>query len=379
MCVIIHLDAKENLSDDNWFNAINNNEHGFGMLVKIPRGGGKLDEIKLIKLFNESGNDVEEIKETVGKYQEYERWIHLRYKTVGSTTEDNVQPFLIREDGDRVAYFMHNGTLSAYRPTTTYVHGVQTPQDDRSDSQIFAETFLKPSLENVYSNTIGVGDYTCDFFRDTLDNNWNATKQGAAKNRGVIVSNYAPTLIINNNLWTTIYNDEPNDEGEYNEIAVSNDDYFDKLVRGSLHEKLKKEKEDKERKEREEKWKQNGQSSQTKGGSSIQKLIGFRPNNNLVDNPTIKITDIIDDVDIIDGDQIDWKAFATVSYNEWREAFADHEQHECALIVYNIAQQLYEAVDESESQSTKILTLLKKIAELEKKLESVSATVEEKV
>lgn len=260
MCVIICLKPGEMIDWDEFFNACHNNEHGFGMVTRKnskSRKKNALDELDLIKMFNEEGNDPKEIYDIIKQNRRYQRYIHLRNTTVGKTSQDNVQPFLVFDDKEsgKQIYFMHNGTLSEFKgsavQTYSHAHGCYQPVSDdqeESDTFRFAEEVLKPSLVSSFSQEIGLGDYSTSLFTDFLTQRW---KSNGGFNRGLLVSNFLPELYLNDSDWKMLKKAVDQEQKEV-EIKVSNDKYFDKLVRGTLYEANKKAEEERKKKEEEE-------------------------------------------------------------------------------------------------------------------------------
>lgn len=337
MCVIIHMKPNTLIDRTAWDNAVNNNEHGFGMIVKVPNddknNNSKYDLI-LVKEFDEKGLSPEKLWEHVVNYKEYDRWIHLRYKTVGSVSEENVQPFLVYENKEenKIAYFMHNGTLNGYKPSTYgdsklpfgFPSFVEVDSDikENSDTQNFSKYFLTPVIPSFYSTDIGVGDYTNKIFTTMLETEWNSARQGGAKNRGIIISNYTSSVKLNPDLWTTYYNSEIDEEtGEYDQFTVSNDDYLDQLVRGSLFDKIESEKKARIEKEAE--------ANRAKNRTPVP-LLEFRPNSSwTVDIPDL--VDIFNDPDIFDENSMNAFHLSGITYEEW---LALAQENEDAVIAY---------------------------------------------
>lgn len=341
MCVIINMKPNTILDKEAWDTAVANNEHGFGMLVRIPQKN-KLDKLELIKEFNANGNDPDDLFKIVQKYQEYERWIHLRYKTVGGLTSDNVQPFQVFSDNDgRVAYFMHNGTLFDFK-SHTWMNGYEIDGVE-SDSSRFAREIIQDALPNIVGPN-GIGDYACSFYANYVESIWK--KQGPATNRGVIISNYAPTLILNDKGWTMFYNSEKNENGGYDEFKVSNDDYFQDLKRGKRFEEEKKKREEEARKKREEESAQRALTFQPGSGERPkEELIKYRINSSVY-STIPNLADIFGDPDIFDGDDLNAYYLAAVTDEEWERVFKAGEFKTCAYIMSRVCEEMYDVANE---------------------------------
>lgn len=340
MCVIMNMKPNTIIDKDAWDTAVNNNEHGFGMVVRIPRKG-KLDKLELIKEFDEEGNNPDELYKIVQKYQKYERWIHIRYKTVGGLTKDNVQPFVVFSDEDKVAYFMHNGTLSDFK-SHTWSHGHEI-DDVESDSSRFAREVIQEILPNIIGEK-GVGDYTCNFYTKFVEDIWK--KQGPAQNRGVIISNYAPTLLLNTNSWTRYYNSDKNEAGSYDEFMVSNDDYFQDLKRGKKFDEEKKKKEEEARIKREEEAAQRVLTFQPLSGDRKPAELRTLQVNSSMYSSIPNLADIFGDPDIFDGDDLNAYYLAAVTDEEWEQLFKENEFRVCAYIMSRVCEEMYEVANE---------------------------------
>lgn len=360
MCVIIKMLPKQKMDFEAWENAVHNNEHGFGMVVRKPRKS-KTDELVLVKHFDAKGLDPKFLYDEVEKHKNYERWIHLRYKTAGDVSEDNVQPFLVYEDDDgRQAYFMHNGTLSDYKPRTTvsweYGMKVEHSDDPRSDSQIFAEDCLSKSIGSMWSQDIGRGDYTCDFFIGFVDDIWR--KQGPATNRGVIISNYANSLRMAISDWTTFYNSEK-DGDKYHEFLVSNDLYFDTLVRGTEFDRLE---EEKKLKKAQENTKQIEHWKSTGARRAVQ-LSTVKPNENLTTSlPDLDL--IFNDPDVFDSNQINSYFLSSISFEEWEAMFKNQSYGVGAYVCYRLSEEMWDMNQDNDQIRDRYDELRKKYDDL---------------
>lgn len=377
MCVIITMKAGTLIDKDAWENAVYNNEHGFGMIVRIPRKT-KNDELKLIKEFNENGLHPDDLWEHVVKYKKYDRHIHLRYKTAGSVSLDNVQPFLIYEDkeNDRIAYFMHNGTLNGYKVGNyatvknlpyghpTFISTEGRDIENMSDSQNFADLFLTPMVKSFYTPEVGAGDYTNEVFMKLLETEWNATRNGTARNRGIIISNYAPPLRLNPDMWEIFYNNEPNDDSrEFDQFVVSNDDYFDDLVRGSLFDQIEEEKKAQKEKEAEERRAAAAGTAETR---EIVPLLTFRPNASYSTNLP-PLTTIFGDPDIFNEDKLNAYYLSGVTYEEWMKLLKEKELNVGAYILRELSHYAYDVTMETYSAQAALGKMKEKYDEMETK------------
>ena len=222
MCVIISLEPEIMLPTSLLENAVWNNPHGVGLIVE------KGKKLEVIREFFKEGTEPKFVHDLLKKHSKYRRHLHLRWKTEGELNLDNTHPFKVHDEKE--VWFMHNGTLHEYRPTTT--NGVTDP---RSDSQIFADRILKPLLKVLD------GDYSTDIIKDVILKFWGLTS------RGLLVAAGQKPYYINVRDWKTIrakYN------GEDIEFLASNDDYFNHLKRGYEHDRREDARKKKEAEER---------------------------------------------------------------------------------------------------------------------------------
>lgn len=279
MCKIIHFQPGQMLPVDMLENAIANNWHGYGLIVKTPK---KLTVLK--KVPNDFDNPettrglFKEIHDLLKKYIKYERVIHLRHKTEGDVSEDNCHPFKVYELDGREVYFAHNGTMYEYRANT---HVAGQEKDNRSDSKIFADKILAPLLELTKD-----GNYDQYMFKFLLAKVW-----GGTNNMGVLVSNDLPTYEFPYTEWKNIV--VKNSDGEDVTIRASNDSYFKEIKRGPIYEENKKKKEEQERSFRPNHLPANTNTRHDWPLSQLRN-IDFQQNNYL----TEELVDIMDHIDL---------------------------------------------------------------------------------
>lgn len=230
MCVIMVCKPGIIPPYDKFKNAVLNNPHGWGLIMKA---NGRL-EVK--RGFDEKGTDPEALYKLMDDNKDIERVLHVRWATEGDKNEENTHPFPVFSSNTRDIFFMHNGTLTSYRPPA----GI-TVNDDlygASDSRRFAETKLGPLLLHLRGQN-GNADYSDPLVREVLAKYW----EGVSK--GILVANDLENMYFNPTAWTEIkYEEEVEVEGEKinltKEWKSSNNDYYNTLSRGPVYEEQKK-------------------------------------------------------------------------------------------------------------------------------------------
>lgn len=241
MCVIMVLPKGVVLPFDKLQNAVWNNPHGYGLVMK----DNGLLEVR--KAFDPKGTDPDVIARLLEDNKDIERVIHLRWKTEGSLNLENTQPFTVYySEGSKIIHreFMHNGTLYDYRetPQTVWQNGARVAVDDDSntpsDSRNFADRVLRPMLLH-FEGENGKADIQNPFLYKMIDKFWGV----AQHNRGIIIANDQDHLLINQKAWSEI-------NTTTGKFVASNDDYFSELKRGYEFEARKKRIEEQERQTR---------------------------------------------------------------------------------------------------------------------------------
>lgn len=194
-------------------NAAYNNWHSFGLVVKKD---GKLEIIKEVP---ESGEvDPKKVYDLLGKYKDYERFLHLRHNTAGATTLENTHPFDVYYDKKtkRHVVFMHNGTFYPYVSKKVVNACTVDDPDGPSDTKNFVDMVLIPYLTSMDFGK-GKADIQNKLTQDLIKKFWNGA------NRGVLISSdQAPWFI-----------DDWKEVGPIgNKFKASNDQYFEKVIRG---------------------------------------------------------------------------------------------------------------------------------------------------
>lgn len=208
MCVIFHFTPGSSLNKEQFFNAVHNNWHGYGLVLV---DGNK--HCQLLKGFSEEGTNPETLWKLIEDNNDIDRYLHIRHSTRGGTDESNVQPFQVYNGGGREVFFMHNGTLG-------YSFGSHTT--GKSDTLDFCEKILQPALLR-WTGENGKGDYTDEeFYRLIIDKQW------VDSSTGLFVSNNLPPRRIGKN-WSQYKHPDDTSNGT---VWVSNTLYFEKVSRG---------------------------------------------------------------------------------------------------------------------------------------------------
>ncbi|RUP39363.1 MAG: hypothetical protein EKK63_10215 [Acinetobacter sp.] len=204
MCVIIQLKPNFTPTYEKIKNAVLNNRDGWGLVVK-DRG-----RLSVRRECPEKGNDPDVIYQALLDGVSQERFLHVRFNTVGKTNLDNCHPFTVMNDGKGKARieFMHNGTIHKYKPGQSLT--------DWSDSRNYAYTFMF-NLLNKFKGENGLGDYHDPFFSTLIGDTF------GNMNRGLLISSKFNPLRLGN--WSTIV-----DGGD--SFFASNDDYFRTAMSG---------------------------------------------------------------------------------------------------------------------------------------------------
>ena len=214
MCVIFAIGAGATVNKTQLFNAVYNNWHGYGLILKDTNG-----HLQVLRGFDENGTDPEVVWKLLEDNKDIERYLHVRHSTKGAEDESNVQPFPVYSSNSRDVFFMHNGTLYSFGSNNS---------TGKSDTLEFCEKILTPSLLR-WNGTNGKGDYTDEeFYRLIMEKHWNQTSMG------LLVSNDLPYVRIGSQ-WSQYKHPDETSEGE---VFVSNTSYFDKVQRGPRFLKL---------------------------------------------------------------------------------------------------------------------------------------------
>lgn len=320
MCVIICLTPGYTLPFDMLENACYNNPHGFGLVLRDP----KYQKLQLIKSSEEelqAGNDPKRIYELLKENEDIERYLHVRWKTEGDISVDNVQPFCTYNSKNREVYFMHNGTLQDYKPPTYghYVNGAQQVKPEnsgpvQSDTYRFNEQFLSPLL-NRFSGENGKGDILDPVFKQILTKFWGIS----SVNKGLLVSSDQGFVLINKSDWKTI-------KTTHGEFLSSNDTYFEKLTRGPVFEMKEKERKEREAAENQRRF----QETKKDPKSSIYQLKQILLKDKI--QLPIDIKELMSNVDVYSEEGL--ASLKNVTAIEWEEFLDKNKDDNVSLLIH---------------------------------------------
>lgn len=318
MCVIFTLSPGARFPKDKFFNAVYNNWHSWGLVLKDGNG-----RTQLLRDCPETGeNDPELIYKLLEDNIDITRYLHLRHTTKGSTSLENTQPFIPYSSSSREVYFFHNGTLPSFG---------EYGSSGKSDTLDFCEKILIPAFTNIEAGN-GRGDYHNEFFlKQIFDKNFSSTSTG------LFVSNDLPALRIGHG-WSKWKQDE-----DAPEIWVSNTSYFDSVSRGPEHERRK----EAERKERESRFQET--FTKTPQGEKKEKIREFNKAALYSDPEVVQvIREIWKDADLETPEGYAKLAFATEQeFSDYAKVSVENnEEYAIGLLFVKGACYLYDALTE---------------------------------
>lgn len=360
MCVIIHLRPNVLIPYDKLENAVYNNPHGYGLIMKDD---GRLG---VTKKFDEKGTDPKEVYELLERNIDVERYLHLRWKTVGDANLDNTQPFCGFNSDKRQVWFMHNGTLYDYKKKIadgTNVSGILQFKDDDSisDTRNFVETDLSELLAKIQGEK-GIADIHDPLFLKMV------CKLFGSSSKGLLISNDQDPIFLNRGQWATVptgkYITTKDKKGITSSTEIrflaSNDDYFSALKRGPEFDRR-----EKERKEKEE-------------AARKANPVAIHSGNRVTSNAPV-VTPITSDMfdrkfgihKKIEGLEFDWDihdpagaaALANVTLAEW-QALNEKSPEQVMNVMFYLSTHLKNVVDDNAKLTEKLDRASKRIESL---------------
>lgn len=354
MCAILHLKPGVMPTINQLEYACYNNWHSYGLVTKV---GNKLD---IKRVLPESGEvDPKEVWDALTADIEYERFLHLRHNTAGATTIENTHPFEVFFSKKRHILWMHNGTLHPYKSKKQMPSGGQIDDPDGpSDSANFATQVLQPYLAGCNFGN-GTGDIHHPLFKRIIKDHWTGS------NRGLLIANDQEPLFIDE--WKTI----TGKDGKT--FYASNDEYFEKLVRGPEKDrreaaaKAKALEESNKNRREVQQYLNDGNNSRT-----IIPLASVKPNT--ISHSFYKLSEslssLVNDWDVYDRDGAVSLGYAT---KEELSEFYDGSKLECVALmewVFTDYLKMYEELislrEDKDSATRKIASLVTELKQLKK-------------
>ena len=354
MCVIFILNPGYTLPYEMLKNACLNNPHGYGIVIKRKNG------LDIRKELPEDGNDPEVIYKILKDNEDALRYVHVRWKTQGDVSEENVQPFEVFNDNvlvgkkkvKRQVIFAHNGTLSQYSTTYSYgQQGVQPQIPVPSDSLRFSREVLRPFLPKLIGEK-GVADISDPTVKMILDKYW-----PASANRGILICNNLDHMLFSESAWDKITTSRiVNGEEVKSEFLASNNDYFNELKRGPVYDKIKEE----ERKAAEAQRARNSafSSSTTPKTGSVVNFTS--PKFYEQYSFSEKITDLLEDHDMYKPEG--YLSLANLTYSEWNRLISDASVDDLTAMMLYLTDFLKQAHDKLDAKAVTEPTLLQSAA-----------------
>lgn len=216
MCNILILKPGQMIPQEDFWNMCYNNWHSYGLVTKVD---GKLDVKKKVPKSGEI--DPQELWDLCQADIQYERIVHVRHTTAGTTTLDNCHPFDLYYDqaSGKHVMFAHNGTLYQYKSKKYDEKGIAVDDDTGpSDTQNFATKILQPLLAGWNGGT-GKADIHNEMFKRIVREFWPATS-----NRGIIIANDQASFIFGD--WKKMKIEDGS------EVITANEEYFSTVKRG---------------------------------------------------------------------------------------------------------------------------------------------------
>lgn len=349
MCVIIVIPAGVSMPKEALYNAVYNNPHSYGLILKD--GNGKTSLVK------DAPAEVDPalIEKLLNDNIDVKRYLHLRWATRGGKNLDNAQFFEVYHSGKRTVYFGHNGTLD------NKFGGLK--DDDPSDTKDFADKVVTKALLK-WSGENGKADYIDSSFYDLI-----IKPQWTNYSKGILVSNDLDDLMFGPDIngWTNL-----TINGEKLPIMVSNTDYFATVNRGP-------EKDRREAKRREEEAAKRGQETfQFRNGPipSIADRTNLRTALNFARDMLSRDTKVLEAIKQMFNnlDITTREGLATLAYVS-REEFQEFLAKNPSSTVIELLVLMSDALDESEKD---IKNLGKKIERMQKRINNLEGRDETK-
>jgi predicted glutamine amidotransferase len=326
MCVICVLEPGYTLPYEMLSIACHNNPHGYGVIIKREEG------LDIRKGLSEDGNDPDEIYKILKENEDTQRVLHVRWKTQGDVSEDNTQPFEVFDKEIKIGKkkvrrhiaFAHNGTLGQYIPP--YQHQAQRQGPVPRDTLNFANQVLRPFLPILHGDE-GQADISDPFVKLMLDKYW------SAGNRGILVCNNLENYLFNKSTWEEIETEEViEDKVVQGKFLASNNDYFEKVIRGPLYEKQKREEEERKAAEK---------AANSAFSTQRENFLGYSPKFYEQYTLSESISDILEDYDMYRAEG--YIQLANLTYHEWFKMVSEAKPDDVASMFLYLTDYLHQA------------------------------------
>jgi len=317
-----------------------NNWHSYGIILKA---NGKLEVRKGCSDSDDKICDPQEIYKILKDNEDVERFVHLRHRTEGEINEANTQPFPVLSTKKRSLYFMHNGTMQAWRGQQTDPEALQ----GASDSRRYAELQLTPMLTRLVG-TRGIADLEDPYVRDILEKFW-----PGSNNRGLLISSDQEPYFFSPAAWST----KTFDQGQ--PFKSSNDDYWNTVQRGPEKERL-----DAERKKREEEARAKNNSvvrvpTARASTKELSPLISMPFKNKF--QLSEAMLHLLEDWDIYNDNG--WQELANVTHIEWEDFIRRSEPQDLPCLLFYATDAMKRIGEKNEKMMAKLAKASKLIAD----------------
>jgi mRNA-degrading endonuclease HigB of HigAB toxin-antitoxin module len=371
--VIICLQAGASINKQQLYNAVFNNWHGYGLVLRDQN-----NRLQILKGFDELGTNPEVVWKLLEDNKDIERYLHVRHSTKGAADETNVQPFEVYNSNERQVFFMHNGTLSTFG-------GAWNNDQGKSDTLDFCDKILSPALLR-WNGPQGKADYTDeDFYRLVVEKQW------TSNSTGLFVSNDLPMLRIGSG-WSVYKHPDDSSSGE---VHVSNTSYFDRIQRGPEFQRLENLKKAEEEKKKKEEMNSSVPFDPTnpnartrssimqewdgdQNGRSINTEVLKFNNSNLAKSPKVlkALGDIVNTWDFEDPADIQKLTF--VAYDEWISFIDNEGEWAVAALIEHLTQHYHKVFTQNILLQHEIEKLQNKQKKAEEKIRSLKEITLEK-
>lgn len=277
MCNIFWLQPGVMPKQEEFYNCVWNNWHGFGLILK------ENNKLQVYKEVPEE-NDPKQLWELLWDNRDVERYLHVRHATSGGVDKENAHPFPIISSKKGDVWFMHNGTLNEFNPKVMAAIKAGDPREKWSDSRFFAEEILTPFMGELKSGA----DIHSGIFKRTIARFW-----PQHDNRGILISSTQNPLILGS--WCTRHSEDGK------EYASANNTYFDAVTRGPEYDRRKKIAEEERRKKAEA---VNSNITPFEGGSSSKNRKLKNDHFTKVYGVTQEFRSIVDDPELYENENL---------------------------------------------------------------------------